>query len=106
MEYDKDTGVKPKEKVLVHRDTKYPIEISRESKLLNDLGSKLLGMLYTIYRNKIPLLYLLMNNGNWMKHNLKLNTVKYSNIKHTVVNFVDDSNSRYALIRRMMLIIT
>ena len=55
-------------------------------------GSKLSAVLYTIYTNEIPLLHTLMSHE--MFHKLTSTpTTQYNDIKHTTVNYVDDSTS-------------
>ena len=56
-------------------------------------GSKLSGLLYTIYTNEVPKLHLLLQDSQWMEERLGVKKENYSGITHTVVNFVDDSNS-------------
>ena len=71
----------------------------KRSKVRNSLncsvvqGGKLSGLLYLIYTNEIPRLHQLMKNKKWMKENLNQNVVEYTEVEHTTVNFVDDSNS-------------
>ncbi len=52
-------------------------------------GGKLSGCLYTLYTNEIPLLCNLMHN-EWFLKITKINPIKYKNIIHITVNFVDD----------------
>ena len=72
---------------------------NKRSKIRNSLncsvvqGGKLSGLLYLLYTNEIPRLHLLMKNQKWMRENLKLDVEKYTEVEHTTVNFVDDSNS-------------
>ena len=55
-------------------------------------GSKLSADLYTIYTNKIPLLHTLMSHEIF--HILtNTHTKKFNDIKHTTVNYNDDSTS-------------
>ena len=56
-------------------------------------GSRMSGMLYTIYTNEVVKLHELLNDSNWMEENLKKKAEKYKEVEHTVVQFVDDSNS-------------
>ena len=56
-------------------------------------GSRLSGLLYTIYTNEVPLPHKLMEDGDWMEKNLKETPTNYTEIDHDTVNFVDDSNS-------------
>ena len=55
-------------------------------------GSKMSGLLYTIYTNKIPLLHTHINNDIFtnLRGLPKRNT---NNIEHNTVNFVDDSTN-------------
>ena len=55
-------------------------------------GSKLSSLLYTLYTNEIPLLYKLINNKLY-KNITGQNIIKFKNIDHLRVNFVDDSNN-------------
>ena len=55
-------------------------------------GSKLSAVLYTIYTNEIPLLHTLMSHDIY--YNLTYTqTIKFNDIKHTTVNYVDYSTS-------------
>ena len=56
-------------------------------------GSKLSGILYTIYTNEVPRLHKLMEDKDWLMKRLKIKKPNFQEINHTVVNFVDDSNS-------------
>ena len=56
-------------------------------------GSKLSGILYTIYTNEVPRIQKLMLNPEVMKHLADSNTVESEDMDHQVTNFVDDSNS-------------
>ena len=53
-------------------------------------GSKLSAVLYTIYTNEIPLLHTLMSHEMFQKLT-STPTTQYNDIKHTTVNYVDDS---------------
>ena len=53
-------------------------------------GSKLSGLLYTLYTNEIPLLHTLMNKEIYTKLTQHERTTT-TNTHHTTVNFVDDS---------------
>ena len=55
-------------------------------------GSKLSSLLYTLYTNEIPLLYKLLNN-KLNKNITGQNIIKFKNIEHLTINFVDDSNN-------------
>ena len=55
-------------------------------------GSKLSSLLYTLYTNEIPLLYKLLNNKLY-KNITGQNIIKFKNIEHLTINFVDDSNN-------------
>ena len=55
-------------------------------------GLKLSAVLYTIYTNEIPLLHTLMSHD--MFHSLtNTQTKTFNDIKHTTINYVDDSTS-------------
>ena len=56
------------------------------------LGSKLSGLLYTIYTNKVPLLQTIMENRKICQ---QIGAANYEElpVEHTMVNFIDDSNS-------------
>ena len=55
-------------------------------------GSKLSAVLYTIYTNEIPLLHTLMSQDIYYAlTNTQIPIV--NNIKHTTVNYVDDSTN-------------
>ena len=55
-------------------------------------GSKLSSLLYTLYTNEVPLLYKLLDSKLYQKLTGK-NLIKFKNIEHLTVNFVDDSNN-------------
>merc|ERR1712240_493713 len=55
-------------------------------------GSKLLGILYTIYTNEIPMIHTLMNDEIFTKITGKA-TIDTKEIEHLTVNFVDDSTN-------------
>ena len=55
-------------------------------------GSKISSLLYTLYTNEIPLLYKMLNN-KWYNTITGDSVIKFKNIQHLTVNFVDDSNS-------------
>ena len=55
-------------------------------------GSKISSILYTLYTNEVPLLYKLLNS-KWYNNITGENIVKFNNVQHLTVNFVDDSNS-------------
>ena len=55
-------------------------------------GSKMSGMLYSIYVNEVGKLHTLLEDKDWMEQNIKVRYEKYD-ADHTVINFVDDSNS-------------
>ena len=82
---------------LTNRKQFVEIDTNR-SNILNSLncsviqGSKLSGILYTIYTNEIPLLHTLMHKEIFTKlRGHKQTTSK--NIKHNTINFVDDSTN-------------
>ena len=56
-------------------------------------GSKLSGILYTLYTNEVPRLHLLLEDKKWMEQNFKEGITQYDEIRHITVNYVDDSNS-------------
>ena len=55
-------------------------------------GSKLSGLLYTIYTNEVPILHEILENEDVCKI---IGAKHYQElpVKHDIVNFVDDSNS-------------
>ena len=55
-------------------------------------GSKLSGLLYTLYTNEVPLLQNILNN-NEICETIGIEPQDTTTIEHVVVNFVDDSNS-------------
>ena len=55
-------------------------------------GSKMSGMLYSLYTNEVGKLHKLLEDKEWVEEQLKVRHEEY-NAEHTVVNFVDDSNS-------------
>ena len=55
-------------------------------------GSKLSGLLYTIYRNEVPVLQNILTNQD-LCHTVGAQLYEKLPVKHDVVNFVDDSNS-------------
>ena len=55
-------------------------------------GSKLSGILYTIYTNEVPILHKILQNHNVCRI-IPVNPPKDDIEEHKVVNFVDDSNS-------------
>ena len=55
-------------------------------------GSKLSGLLYTLYTNEIPLLHTLMNNDIYTGLTQHTTTTA-TKIAHSTVNFVDDSTN-------------
>ena len=55
-------------------------------------GSKLSGILYTIYTNEVPILHKILQNHN-VCGIISINPPKDDIEEHEVVNFVDDSNS-------------
>ena len=55
-------------------------------------GSKLSGILYTIYTNEIPQLYTLMQDNIYTEIT-GMPTINTKGIEHLTVNFVDDSTN-------------
>ena len=55
-------------------------------------GSKLSAILYTIYTNEIPLLHTLMSHNMYCSLT-NTPSPEINNIKHTTINYVDDSTS-------------
>ena len=72
---------------------------TRKSKLTKCLdcsviqGSIWSGLLYMIYTNEIVRVHHLIHDKEWLEQNTKLKHENYNPIDHTVVNFMDDSNS-------------
>ena len=56
-------------------------------------GSKLSGLLYTIYTNEIPRVHELMTHEEWLKNKIGTEIRKFTDVRHNIVNFVDNSNS-------------
>ena len=56
-------------------------------------GSKLSGIIYTMYTNEIPNIHKAMNNPELYKKITGEELERVENIYHKVTNFVDDSNS-------------
>ena len=56
-------------------------------------GSKISGLLYMIYTIEVSKLQELMEDEEWLESKRKVKKEKYKEVEHTVVNFVDDSNS-------------
>ena len=50
------------------------------------------GLLYTIYTNEVGKLHHLLKDEVWLKETIKVKKEEYK-VDHTVVNFVDNSNS-------------
>ena len=55
-------------------------------------GSKMSGILYTIYTNEVGKLHHLLEDKEWLEEHIKVKKEDYD-VEHKVVNFVDDSNS-------------
>ena len=75
------------------------VEIDRASSKLEFVGnrsviqgSKIAGLLYTIYTNEIPDIYKLIHN-NYYTAITGRPTIKFANTTHLTVNFVDDSTN-------------
>ena len=49
--------------------------------------------MYTIYTNKVLKLHLLLKDSKWMESKLKIKAEEYTDVEHSVANFIDDSNS-------------
>ena len=79
--------------------TQYVEIDTKKSNLIKSLnnsvvqGSKLSSILYTIYTNEVPRLHTLLDNEAVMQQVALCNPVDISEVDHTVVNYVDDSNS-------------
>ena len=56
-------------------------------------GSKMSGLLYTIYTNEIPLLHKIMNTYLFTKLTGKPQINTNNKITHDTINFVDDSTN-------------
>ena len=56
-------------------------------------GSKLSGLLFTLYYNDVPGLHHLKEDSKWLESKLNLKKESYKENDHSVINFVDDSNS-------------
>ena len=56
-------------------------------------GSKVSGLLYSIYCNEIPILHRLMQNSNKYQLITGHNTKHYTDVTHNTTNFIDDSTS-------------
>ena len=56
-------------------------------------GSKLSGILYTLYVNEVPKLHNLLTDKETMEKIAKSEPVECTEIEHNTVQFVDDSNS-------------
>lgn len=56
-------------------------------------GSRMSGILYTLYTNEVPLLHKLLEDKDWMEKKLKVTKENYSEVDHETVSFVDDMNS-------------
>ena len=56
------------------------------------LGSKLSGLLYTIYTNEVPILQNILTNQH-VCNTISANYYEKLLVTHNVVNFVDDSES-------------
>ena len=52
----------------------------------------MLGILYSIYTNEVGKLHKLLEDKEWVEEHLKVKKEEFE-VDHTVVNFVDDSNS-------------
>merc|ERR1712240_470264 len=82
---------------LTYRKQFVEIDTNR-SNTLNSLncsviqGSKLSGILYTIYTNEIPLLHTLMHKEIFTKLTGQQSTTSKS-IEHNTINFVDNSTN-------------
>ena len=55
-------------------------------------GSKISGLIYALYTNEIPLLYKFMQN-NWFEKMTSVRNIKFKNVGHLTVQFVDDSSN-------------
>ena len=56
-------------------------------------GSKLSGLMYSLYTNEIPRLHLVLKNPGMMRMIFQKNVINTNKIEHNVTQFVDDSNS-------------
>ena len=56
-------------------------------------GSKLSGILYSLYTNEVPNLHKVLFNSNMMREILQMRHFNQNEIEHEVAQFVDDSNS-------------
>merc|ERR1712101_91080 len=58
-----------------------------------DKGSKMSGLLYTLYTNEVPLLHNLLHDNIYTTMTNDTNMTKNKDIEHYTTNFVDDSTS-------------
>ena len=56
-------------------------------------GSKLSGLMYSLYTNEIPRLHWILKNPTMMRMIFQRNPLNTNKIEHNVTQFVDDSNS-------------
>ena len=70
----------------------YRSEIKKSNNCSVIQGSKLSGILYTIYTNEIPMIHTLMNDEIFTTITGKA-TIDTKEIEHLTVNFVDDSTN-------------
>ena len=79
--------------------TQYVEIETKRSKVINSppcsviQGSKLSGILYTLYTNEIPLVHTLLNNKKVMKELTNEDPINTKEVQHETINYVDDSNS-------------
>ena len=56
-------------------------------------GSRMSGVLYTLYTNEVTVLHKLLEDEEFMEEQLKRPKMDNKNVEHDCTNFVDDSNS-------------
>ena len=61
--------------------------------MLGNTGVKASGLLNTLYNNEAPKLQNFIEDNSWTEEKLKTKAEKYKHIDHTVLNFINVSNS-------------
>ena len=71
----------------------YNSQIDKSPKCSTIQGSKMSGLLYTLYTNEVPLLHNLLHDNIYTQMTNDTNMTTYKDIEHYTINFVDDSTS-------------